>query len=329
MSTTTLPRFNDLVATAITAHSQNSLNQIVDTMAKVNRMALESNTLCAGSRGPSFRDALLGAVTQVAQITNGRRLRYVELGPEPWKSSAILVHLLAAGVQLASYVGIDINPKSEATMRDALLPIVGAERFAYLIADFYKCTANDIPEPPSDSCGDDNYMTVITNLGFQEGNDLPERTGPMLSSLTRPGDLVLSEMQVVRTLRSEANEDIIKDFYHHPEMRRFSGLVGRQFDPACSLRPGEGNDTESLRFKGPEYLFNLVPTQTEIGDVKVATTLISARINGAKRYVLTNSCLKYTVGQFNLARETTGTFAVRKVLRTGDKSVVFHVAERV
>jgi hypothetical protein len=248
-------------------------------------------------------------------------VRYVELGPEPWKSSAIIVHLLAAGVRLAYYVGIDINPKSEATMRDALVPIIGAERFAYLIADFYKCSADEIPEPSSAPAPDDGYFTVVTNLGFQEGNDLPERIGPMLSCLTRPGDLVLSEMQVFRTLRSGAAESIIKDFYHHPEMRRFSGLVGRQFDPACSLVPSEGDKTE--------YLFYLVPMQTEIGAVKVATTLISVLVDGAKRYVLTSSCLKYTPDQFNLARQTKGKFVVRKVLETGDKSVVFHISERL
>ncbi|KAJ7923824.1 hypothetical protein B0H13DRAFT_1979408 [Mycena leptocephala] len=317
MSVATLPRFNDLVTTEqiIILHNSDkyapdgikpqqftsrddSLSQIFDTMAKVNRMALESDTLCAGSHGPAFRDALICSATHcVAQLANGRRVRYVELGPEPWKSSAILVHLLAAGVRLAYYVGIDINPKSEATMRDALVPIIGAEHFAYLIANFYKCSADEIPEPPSAPALDDGYFTVVTNLGFQEGNDLPERIGPMLSCLTRPGDLVLSEMQVFRTLRSSTAESIIKDFYHHPEMRRFSGLVGRQFDPACSL-----------------YLFYLVPMQTEIGAVK--------------RYVLTNSC-QYTPDQFNLARQTKRKFVVRKVLETGDKSVVFHISERL
>ncbi|KAJ7673771.1 hypothetical protein DFH06DRAFT_1467222 [Mycena polygramma] len=351
MSVATLPRFNDLVADTIAAHSHvaaeqiivldnsdkytpdginpqhatsghDTLSQIFDTMAKVNRMALESDTLCAGSHGgASFRDALLEASSQVAQLANGRRVRYVELGPEPWKSRAILEHLLAAGVRLASYVGIDINPASEATMRDALVPTVGAERFHYLIADFYKCSVDDIPAPPSTPDADDGYATVVTNLGFQEGNDLPERIGPMLSCLTRPGDFVLSEMQVFLPLGSSAVECIIKDFYHHPEMRRFSGLVGRQFDPACSLVPSEGDETE--------YLFYLLPMQTGIGAVKVATTLISARVDGTKRYVLTNSCLKYTSEQFDMARQAMGKFIVRKVLETGDKSVVFHIAERL
>ncbi|KAJ6477838.1 hypothetical protein C8R47DRAFT_1178681 [Mycena vitilis] len=322
MSVATLPRFNDLVAGTIAAHSHvaaeqiivldnsdkyapdgikpqqatsghDTLSQIFDTMAKVNRMALESDTLCAGSHGGlSFRDALLGASSQLAQLANGRRRR---------TSSR-----LAAGVRLASYVGIDINPASEATMRDALVPTVGAERFYYLIADFYKCCVDDIPAPPFTPDAEDGYVTVVTNLGFQEGNDLPERIGPMLSCLTRPGDFVLSEIQVFLPLGSSAVKCSVRDFYHHPEMRRFSGLVGRQFDPACSL----GEETE--------YLFYLLPIQTEIGTVNVATTLISARVDGTKRYVLTNSCLKYTSEQFDLADG-----------QTGDKSVVFHISERL
>jgi hypothetical protein len=68
--------------------------------------------------------------------------------------------------------------------------------------------------------------------------------------------------------------------------------------------------------------------QTEIGTVKVATTLISVLVDGVKRYVLTNSC-QYTPDQFNLARQTKRKFVVRKVLETGDKSVVFHISERL
>lgn len=43
---------------------------------------------------------------------------------------------------------------------------------------------------------DEDTLTVVTNLGFQEGNDLPTRIGPMLTRITQPGDLLLSEMQV-------------------------------------------------------------------------------------------------------------------------------------
>ncbi|KAF7368492.1 MFS transporter [Mycena venus] len=341
MAAATSPRFNDLVANAITAQAKvpaeqiiildnsdkyapdgiksqqpaagnDSLYQIFGTMANMNHSALQNDMSCAGSHGPSFRAVLLDAATQLARLANGRRVRYVELGPEPWKSSTIITHLLAAGVQLTHYVGIDINPESLSTMRDALVPIIGAGRFGYLTADFYKCSADDIPGPPSSVGPDVDYITIVTNLGFQEGNDLPGNIGPMLTRLTRPGDLLVSEMQVWVTSSAETAESFIRGFYDHPEMRRQSGLVGRQFDPTCSLVPGEGDETE--------YVIHLVPVQTEVGVVKVAATPYL----GAHR-----RREAYTTDQFNLARETTGKFAVRKVLETGDKSVIFQIAGRV
>ncbi|KAJ7199932.1 hypothetical protein GGX14DRAFT_572363 [Mycena pura] len=325
MPVATLPHFNGLVANAIIAHSRVTAVQIIilDNSDKYPPHGIKPPQLTSrdnsdslsqiqySTRWPSstawLSRAILSALGATALHSVTHSSCTLRRTSKPWKSSAIIVHLLAAGVRLAYYVGIDINPKSEATMRDALVPIIGAKRFkfAYLIADFYKCSADDIPEPPSTPAPDDGYFT---------------RIGPMLSRLTRPGDLLLSEMQVFQTLRSGAAE-IIKDFYYHPEMCRFSGLVGRQFDPACSLASGEGDKTE--------YLLYLVPMQTEVGTVKVATTLISVLVDGAKRYVLTNSCLKYTPDQFNLARQTMGKFVVRKVLETNDKSVVFHITERL
>ncbi|MCJ1373431.1 hypothetical protein MMC20_004659 [Loxospora ochrophaea] len=356
----TTPPFNDLVGHAVTAHSnispgqliildnsakycprginQNSTNEqnlssVFDTMAKLNQGALENPSLCAGQRGPSFRDALSQAAGELAFLANGRRVRYVELGPEPWKSRALLAKLLEAGVQLLQYIGVDINPKSEETMRRALVPVIGAKRFAYCIADFYKCSADNFPKPNGDTGVQDQCVTVVTNLGFQEGNDLPSRIGPMLMRLTRPGDLLLSEMQVLHRGSGGASDKTssdtegaqIKHFYHHPEMRRFSALVGQQLDSRNSPEPqGAGSNGE----QGEEYQFHLVPLQTEVGSVKVATTLVSVHVDGAKKYLLTNSCLKYTLEQFRRAREAAGDFTVRAERVTGDKSVVFQIAER-
>lgn len=47
-------------------------------------------------------------------------MRYIELRPEPFKSRAILTKMLAAGVQLRQYIGVDINPDSE-VMRQTLV----------------------------------------------------------------------------------------------------------------------------------------------------------------------------------------------------------------
>ncbi|KAF7179375.1 hypothetical protein CNMCM7691_008308 [Aspergillus felis] len=349
MTVTTLPAFNDLVAHALvsqksiqpeqlivldnsskyqphgfkqnTSQEQN-LAAIFNTMATLNRMALEDPRTCAGKLGPSFRDALLQAADEIATLADNRPIRYVELGPEPWKSRAILERLLAAGVKLRQYVGIDINPESEQTMRKALVPVIGEERFSYWVEDFYKCSVAGFPKPKDETTSTEDLVTVVTNLGFQEGNDLPARIGPMLKSITRPGDILLSEMQV---FGGGADPGLIEQFYQHPEMNRFSGLVGECFESGSDgAAAASGSGASASR----KHVFYLVPLQTEIGSVNVATTLAPVRVNGHKKYVLTNSCLKYTREQFQQAREYSGDFVVKLWQETGDKSVVFQVSQR-
>ena len=351
--------FNNLVAEAIVAHSkilpeelvvldnsakycpggikQNendeaTLSEIFGIMAKLNQAALENVNLCAGQHGPSFRDALFLAAGELVILTKGRPIRYVELGPEPSKSKALLSGMLAAGVEIQQYIGVDINPKSEKTMRKTLIPIIGAERFTYWIQDFYKASASDYPKLSGDAEMEDDCITIITNLGFQEGNDLPSRIGPMLSCLSRPGDLLLSEMQVfhgcdtsdgVSGIVQEAEGDPIWQFYLLPEMRRFSALVGQKFRSRSPSASNAASDSELN-----EHLFILVPVETEVGFVNVATTLVAVWVNEVKKFVLTNSCLKYTPDQFKKAREASGDFVVKASQETGDKSVVFQISER-
>lgn len=368
MSAATITPFNVLVAESIASHSRDispeqiivldnsdkycpdaikpaapeehdeekSLEAIFETMAALNRAALSDQTLCTrpGEEGGlSFRSALLSATDELARLAAGRPVRYVELGPEPWKSQMILTHLLQAGVQLCQYVGIDINPKSEKTMRAALEPVLGAERFAYLIADFYKTSADDLPPVPGNP---ENVVSVMTNLGFQEGNDLPSRLGPMLASLTRPGDLLLSEMQVLPPGDGD-DATAVEDFYHLPEMLKFSSLVGKKFDRRFNLDHYSSSSSSSssdsldrsLTGGDYEYIFRLVPLDVSgVGQVRVATTLVSLPTATGKSYVLTNSCIKYTREQFERAREALGKFGVRSCKETGDRSVVFQIAER-
>lgn len=203
------------------------LSDIFDTVAQINHGALDNSTLCAGpSSGEAFRDALFRSVDELARLAGGRPIRYVELGPEPWKSRAILSRMIVdRGARLHQYVGVDINPESREPMRRALVPVVGEDRFTYWIQDFYEASASGYPgvsSMPGTELPDD-LVTVVTNLGFQEGNDLPSRVGPMLEALTRPGDLVLAEMQVVvfdsdGEIDSEVNDTILK-FYQHPESK--------------------------------------------------------------------------------------------------------------
>lgn len=341
--TTISPSFNDLVADAVITHThfsplqliipdnstkyrpktfpttinEQNLSAIFDTMANINRAALEDPNLCAGPSGSSFRQALLEATTKILTFANHRPIRYIELGPEPWKSRLVLQHLLVAGIQLRQYIGIDINPQSEEAISQALVPIIGADRFTYLIKDFHECSQDDFPSYNGGE--EDDCVTVVTNLGFQEGNDLPSRIGPMLKRLVRPGDLLLSEMQVFKEDDERESKNTIKQFYHIPEMQRFSALVGQRFDPSILV----GSDNE-----GHEYMFNLLQIQTEVGVVNVATTLVSVKIDGKKMYVLTNSCLKYTAEQFRRVREKDGKWLVKAELETGDRSVVFQISER-
>ena len=300
-------------------------------MANLNRMALGDPSPCAGEHGPSFRDALFSAARELAKLAKGRPLRYVELGPEPIKSCAILTRLLSAGVQLRQYIGVDINPESEEVMRQTLVPVIGTDRFSYLIADFYKCSLADFPNPMGRAGAPEDCVTVVTNLGFQEENDLPSRTGTMLMCLTRPGDLLLSEMQVLpgSTGEGAGTREVaaaaIERFYQLSEMQRFSVLVGQRL--ACGGRqlPTVASDGESEQ---QECLFHPVPLRTEIGSVNVAATLVAVGVDGVKKYVLTNSCLKYTRDQFQRAREAFGSFVVVSSQETGDKSVVIQIAER-
>ncbi|KAL9057313.1 MAG: hypothetical protein Q9162_002387 [Coniocarpon cinnabarinum] len=343
--------YNELVAQALSTHSHIPLDQLVvldnsakygpedgghaeadandqnllgvfSTMANMNHFALETEGICAGEKGPSFRDTILQAADQLAALAQGRPIRYVELGPEPWKSKVILTRLLQDHANVMQYVGVDINPKSEETMRQAIAPIIGDDRFSYVIRNYYDCLAEDFPTPKRANVVPDNCVTIVTNLGFQEGNDLPSRMQSMLRQLTYPGDLILSEMQLFQNTDAAT----IKGFYDHPEMRQFSTIQGQKFDSSCSNQLSAAG--APFEADGAEYLIKLVPLETEVGPVNVATTLISGSVNGDKKYMVTNSCLKYTSKQYRRAREVSGAFAVKRSFETGDQSVVFQISER-
>lgn len=68
---------------------------------------------------------------------------------------------------------------------------------------------------------------------------------------------------------------------------RFSLLIGRKFGSGSLQEPNAASDDEQR-----EYLLNLVPLRTELGSVNVTATLVSIRIDGVEKYVLTNSCFK-------------------------------------
>ena len=77
--------------------------------------------------------------------------------------------MLAAGVQLQQYVGVDINPAPEEVMRQTLVPVVGIDRFTYSNVDFYKCSMADYPNPRGATGAQEDCMTVVTTWASRRG----------------------------------------------------------------------------------------------------------------------------------------------------------------
>lgn len=231
----------------------------------------------------------------------------------------ILLEQLIVLDNSAKYCAEGINPN--ASIKQSLSAIFDTMATLNRMADF--------PRPTRATRVLEECVTVVSNLGFQEGNDLPSRTGPILKRLTRPGDLLLSEMQVfygstverVRTREVEAAAIEQSDLL--PEMRHFSLLVGQRFGSGNLQEPNAAPNGEQQ-----EDLFKIMPLQTKINSVNVAATLVSVRIDGVKKYVLTNNYLKDTRDQFKQAREASSDFVVIASQETGDKSIIFQVTER-
>ena len=120
------------------------------------------------------------------------------------------------------YVGVDINPSSEATMRQMVENILPQERIEYCISSF------DNFQLERDQS--DDSIAVATMLGFQEGNEAPTVMRSWLEAILKPGDILLSELQLYQP------KDVgkLQKFYHHPAMVRFSRLA---FERAIDGRP--------------------------------------------------------------------------------------------
>ena len=145
-----------------------SLEDVFGYMAALNKMAVSGNGICADRSGnASLHDSLISTADYISHKVNGASVRYIEIGPEPYKTELIIKRLIGNGVDLTSYIGLDINPESEKAMRLALEPVVGKQRFSYKI--------NDYNELQSSSFGFHDGITVVTMMGFQEGNELPRK----------------------------------------------------------------------------------------------------------------------------------------------------------
>jgi hypothetical protein len=279
------------------------LSEVFQLMRTLNQRAVASSTLGRSSpNGQTFRDSLAKFATDVAEIMDGRRFTYVELGPEPVKTAFVIERLRDHGADVQRYIGVDINPASAQPMREALSAMIAPSHITFRLMDFADLGADDIHMAGEPS--------VITMFGFQEGNEHPATIADRLARIAAPGDLIASEMQVADT----GCASDVAAFYQAPEIRRFSRLAFERmigdipsayyvYTPVISVGFGE-------------------PTRT-----CVTAEAFSDPSDGGQCLALTNWCLKPSVHQMRVAREQDDRLDVRSERLTGDRRVLFQLAK--
>lgn len=199
------------------------LERVFEVMRDLNAGALADPGLAADAEGRhGLRSRLHDAVADLVEVLPDAPVTYVEFGPEPTKTRDILTRLLDADVPVRRYVAVDINPASGARMRDALGDLLDPQCIEVINKPFEAVGPEALHTPGA--------TTVLTSLGFQEGNEHPDAVARTLGNLLRPGDIVLGEMQIADRL----DDDAFHTFYNTALMRRFSKL--------CTARGAGGDD---------------------------------------------------------------------------------------
>ncbi|XVO88958.1 hypothetical protein ACQ9Y2_07785 [Pseudomonas palleroniana] len=275
--------------------------EILSLMTSLNLEGMDRADLCAAPCGSGALSELLRAVADgLIELVGQGRLHYVELGPEPIKTSALIHYLLESGAEPVHYTAVDINRASQGVMRRTVEPLLAApQEFRYLATDFRALLRDDI------ECGQD--VTLITMLGFQEGNELPETIGQIIRQVGGARTYVLSEMQ----LSIAEDDQHIHRFYQHHCMTRFSELVGLKL----------GFETAGSH--------EVIVSEIELDNERycVAATLLPV-VNGQDEgHLLTNVCLKYTREQFSRVRQDYGGCRVIGEYCSGDGSVLYQLSE--
>lgn len=275
-------------------------HEIFLLMRALNEQGVGEDGLCADALGQGALKSVIGKVAErLAALSDGRRLHYVELGPEPIKSSCLLKRIAQTSSSIR-YTAIDINQTSEPAMSDAVRPIVQADgSFNYIAADYHTVT--------HDVLHHDEELTLITLLGFQEGNELPVSTGRLIRNLAGEKTYILSEMQIYE----EGLERPILAFYANPHMQQFSRMVALQqgFNPS--------GEHEAI----------LVPLRILDETIHVAVTLQPVQHLQQHGYLLTNICLKYTPEQFRRIRARHCNCSVVDEFASGDGTVRYQIAK--
>lgn len=275
--------------------------EIFGLMASLNTQGITGADVCAAPCGSGSLGDLLHAVADdLIQLVGRDSLHYVELGPEPVKTSALISYLLEAGVEPRYYTAVDINRASYDVMRKVVEPLLMAPQgFGYLASDFRELRRHHIER------GQD--VTLITMLGFQEGNELPDTLGEIIHRMGSTRTYVLSEMQ----LSTSDGDTHIQRFYDNDCMRRFSDLIG--------LKMGL-NKTDRHQ---------VVVSEIDHKDdrYRVAATLLPVHDGHDEGHLLTNVCLKYTREQFIRVRQEYGGYRVIGEYCSGDGSVMYQLSE--
>ena len=279
------------------------LQEVFQLMRLLNRQALMDPELGQSKINRlSFSDALTMILDRFCNRHASSPIQYVELGPEPEKTSFILHYLLEKGLQIDSYIGVDINPASAPEMKSRLGSILSHDRIGHSITSFDKFRTESIRKPGT--------QTLITMLGFQEGNEDPAVMSSWLNDMTNRGDLLISEMQL-----SVKNENgLIADFYRHPLMKRFSRIA---FTRVFGEQPSK-------------YSLNIRPVTLNDGN-KIQTAVMGESFqqgSGGEKLFVTNYCLKYSKEQFRHYRENYDSYTILDESYVGDQSIVFQLSQR-
>ncbi|GGM51405.1 hypothetical protein GCM10012275_22880 [Longimycelium tulufanense] len=281
------------------------LEQVFHLMWELNRVGLGSPDL--GNTGHArlpLVQALRLIVADLRAVAGAEPLQYTELGPEPSKTTFILRSLRAEGVDLRRYTGVDINPASRETMERELATLLPAGRIHYQQTLFSDLARTDYRLPGT--------RNLVTMLGFAEGNEHPTAVARLLDDILRPGDLFLSEMQLL----SPSGWSPVFDFYRTDLMRKFSEITLHRSRP----------DVES------EYCVFLVPLELPELDSPLMAAVTAERIvgvpTGEPGLFVTNYCLKFSAAEYLRLRERSGQFVVVAQRTTADGSIAFQLAQR-
>ncbi|AHG40793.1 hypothetical protein N018_11245 [Pseudomonas syringae CC1557] len=293
-------KYSTLKSGRVTRSPSNLVSEeIFSLMHRLNHEGIFTQGLCSGIGGQGSLGRTLAALGEhLAALARGKKVHYVELGPEPVKTSQLVRALRTDDSGMVLYTAVDINETSELSMKEAISPLLSdGNDFRYMAANYHHLLRPDIDRQQD--------LTLITMLGFQEGNEMPEVIGKLLGNLGGRTTYVVSEMQ----LYVDGNNKHIFDFYENDYMATFSRLVSQ---------------LQSVQTIG-DHIVTLLTIPVLGREIYAAVTLQPGRRDGVLGCLITNICLKYTLEQFRAIRQYQG-LSVTDEFLTGDGSVVYQLA---